>query len=48
LRHYGCHAVARGGNLEEVAAFGYLVIAIVAVLRVRGDKVERPEIAEST
>jgi uncharacterized membrane protein len=32
----------------EVAAFGYLVIAIVAVLRVRGDKVERPEIAEST
>jgi uncharacterized membrane protein len=32
----------------KVAAFGYLVIAIVAVLRVRGDKVERPEIAEPT
>ena len=32
----------------KVAAFGYLVIAIAAVLRVHGDKAERPEIAEST
>jgi uncharacterized membrane protein len=32
----------------KVAAFGYLVIAIVAVSRVHGDKAERTEIAEST
>jgi TMEM175 potassium channel family protein len=32
----------------KVAAFGYLVIAIAAVLRTRGDKTTPPEIAEST
>jgi hypothetical protein len=32
----------------KVAAFGYLVIAIVAVLRVRGDQTTPPEMAEST
>jgi uncharacterized membrane protein len=32
----------------KVAAFGYLVIAIVAVLRVRGDQTTPNEMAEST
>jgi TMEM175 potassium channel family protein len=31
----------------QVAAFGYLVIAIVAVLRARGDETQRPTAAES-
>ena len=32
----------------RVAAFGYLVIAIVAVVRAHGDQPERPEIVEPT
>ena len=32
----------------KVAAFGYLVIAVVAVLRVHGDQAAPPEIADST
>ena len=32
----------------KVAAFGYLLIAIVAVLRLHGDRSTPPEIAESS
>jgi uncharacterized membrane protein len=43
-----CGVIVLAIFAPKVAAFGYLVIAIVAVLRVRGDQVAPPEIPQST